>query len=138
MKYHTFLGWVFIVFSLLIGSLFTASWVIMWKSDTAWFWLIPCIAGIVYYICCGIYILIPFIDEYRRPRTQAEFDALKPYYVFVFSTMVAYVCLSITLGSIWVFNFKSFEAGRTMLAIGLVSLSIPVGILVVAAAKSLK
>lgn len=136
MKNNTFSGWIFILLLIVIGSLFTASWVFLWKANTVSIWILPMIGGLVLYPYLFIQLLVPVIRDYRRPKTQRQSESDKPFYQAIVVLVLMYICVSIAFGGMWVYFLKNPITGITMGGVGLCGLAIPLCYLIVVAIRT--
>lgn len=137
-KNNALLGWFLILLTLFFGSLFAASYVMVWKQNNFSIWVIPAILSIPYFLFLYTTVVSPLWRGYRKPRTQRQFDSIKPFYQLLLMLGMTHVCLSISLGGIWVYFCRDNALGIQMGAFGLVSLAIPIAYAVVAAIKTIK
>lgn len=128
MKNNNLLGLAFIAVSLAVGSVFTASWVFMQVSRLSWLWAVICLLCLVFYLFVIRDVIIPFIKDYRRPKSQEMQDALTPFYSFALSMLFAHAGVSVVLGGAIVCFFYSSATGLPIMTGGFISLIIPLAI----------
>lgn len=129
-KRDVIIGLSFLFVTLLIGSLFTASLKILAETDEVSWWLLPAVTGMIYFTILGVQFFGPLYRDYRKPRSQRQWDTIKTYYQIVIATVMIFTALCIALGGIWVYFYYSEQHGARMTGLGLTLLSVPLAYLI--------